>query len=267
MTHPPAFEADLRLALDAAREAGAAALRFFRVDAPVEWKSADQPVTEADRTADRILHQRLIGERPGYGWLSEETADTPDRLDRERVWIVDPIDGTNSFVEGIAEFTVCIALAEGGEPLLGVVYNPATGAMYHALRGGGAFRDGRRIAVTADPSARVLLASRSEMGRGEFDGLGGGWTLHPLGSTAYKMARVADGSGTAYLSRGPKSEWDVAAAALIVEEAGGRVTDLSGAPFRLNRPSPFLRGVVAAPAAVHRDLMQQVAALHGMDRG
>jgi myo-inositol-1(or 4)-monophosphatase len=252
--------ADLELALRAAREAATAILPFFRRDTPVDYKSPDQPVTEADRLADRILHARLLGERAGDGWLSEETADTPERLERERVWLVDPIDGTNSFIEGRAEYVISIALAVGGEARVGVVFNPSTGEMYHAVRGGGAFLDGARIRIPAGEEAREMLASRSEIGRGEFDPLRGTWRLRPLGSTAYKMVKVADGTGTAYLSRGPKSEWDVAAAALIVAEAGGVVTDLAGATLRLNRPAPFLRGVIAARATVHEEIVRHLTA-------
>lgn len=260
-------EDDLRLALRAVEEAGETVLRHFRGGGAVEYKSPNQPVTEADLEADRVLHRVLIGERPGYGWLSEETADAPDRLARQRVWIVDPIDGTRSFVDGVEEYVVCVALAVAGEARLGVVLNPSTGELYHAVAGGGAFRNGERLRLAPAAGPRTLLASRSDIRRGEFAPLGGDWTLRPLGSTAYKMVKVADGTATAYVSRGPKSEWDVCAAGLIVTEAGGTVTDVRGTRLRYNRPEPFVDGVVAGDGESHPHLVRRVATFPEVDRG
>jgi myo-inositol-1(or 4)-monophosphatase len=260
--------ADLELAIRAAERAAAAVLPLFGVQLAVEYKSADQPVTEADHAANRAIHEVLVGHRGDSGWLSEETADSGARLGHRRVWLVDPIDGTRSFVEGYAEYAISIALAVDGRACVGVVLNPSTGELYHAVHGQGAFRGGQRIRVGADDlERRVLLASRSELARGEFDPLRETWRIQPLGSTAYKMVKVADGTGTAYLSRGPKSEWDVAAAALIVAEAGGTVTDLSGMQLRFNRPSPFLHGIVAAEARLHDELLRHVATLASVPRG
>jgi myo-inositol-1(or 4)-monophosphatase len=268
MSDSPDTRADLELAIRAAQRAAAEVLRFFRRDTPVDYKSPDQPITEADRAANRILHEMLIGERPHYGWLSEETADSAERLERERVWIVDPIDGTRSFIDGHAEYGISVALAVGHEAQLGVVLNPSTGELYHATRGGGAFLNGEPIRVAApDGEEAVLLASRSEIRRGEFDPLRQQWRISPLGSTAYKMVKVADGTGSAYLSRGPKSEWDVCAAALIVREAGGTVTDLKGMQHRFNQPSPFLQGVLAAETTAHEKLLRHVATLPAVERG
>lgn len=251
MTAPaPDLRADLELAIAAARTAGRAVMGFFRQGAEVRYKGPEQPVTDTDLTADRILREALLGARPEYGWLSEETADSPDRLGRERVWVVDPIDGTNSFVLGIAEFAVCVGLAEGGRAVLGVVYNPATDELYSAVAGEGAFRDGEPIRVSAE-ERRLVLASRSEIRRGEFGPFADGWTVRPLGSTAYRMVKVADGTGDVFVSRGPKGEWDLCAAGVVVEEAGGRVTDVAGNPLRYNRPAPVLRGVAASNGALH----------------
>jgi myo-inositol-1(or 4)-monophosphatase len=260
---PVDLQADLELALRAARAAGAEVMRFFRGGGEVHYKSPDQPVTEADLAADRVLRQILQGERPEYGWLSEETADTPERLERSRVWVVDPIDGTRSFVNGRAEFAVSVGLVEDGRALLGVVYNPAAGELYHAVAGDGAFRDGAAIRVrSADPGRRpVALASRSEIRRGEFDALGDVWEVRPFGSTTCKMVKVADGTADLFLSRGPKSEWDVCAADLIVRQAGGTVTDLAGAPFRYNRPDPAVRGVAASGGVPHAEVLARAASL------
>lgn len=250
--------ADLDLALTAAHAAGAAVLPAFRSGQEVRYKGPEQPVTDADLLADRILRERLLAERPGYGWLSEETADAPERLARQAVWVVDPIDGTSSFVDGVAEWTVSVGLVVDGEAVLGVVFNPATGETYHAIRGEGAFRDGEPIHVSRtaeDAVSPSLAASRAEIARGDFAGLDGRWRLTPLGSTTYKMMYVADGRADAFLSRGPKSEWDLCAAELIVAEAGGRVTDASGAALRFNQPLPATQGVVVTNGALHVGLL------------
>lgn len=260
MTHD--LHAELELVLRALRAAGEAVMRSFRTAQEVRYKAADQPLTDADLEADRLLREALLGGRPEYGWLSEETADSPERLERRRVWVVDPIDGTRSYVEGRAEFSLCVGLAEEGRAVLGAVYNPATDELYHAVRDGGAFLGGARIHVSGrsgPPDRRLLLASRSEIRRGELDRFREEWTLHPLGSTAYKMVKVADGTGDVFLSRGPKSEWDVCAAGLIVREAGGRVTDADGGELSYNRPEPFVRGVLATNGLLH-DRVREVAA-------
>lgn len=254
------YEADLVQALAAVAEADAAVMRAFGTDQRVTHKSPDQPVTAADLEADRILRERLLAERGEYGWLSEETSDRPDRLARARVWIVDPIDGTRSFIQARPEFAISVGLAERGRAVVGVVSNPATGEVFWAVRGAGAYRrtaDGAeaRLRVQDDVAPATLLASRSEIAAGEFEPLAE-WKLLPTGSTAYKLARVAQGVGTAFLSRGPKSEWDVCAGALIVQEAGGVVTDLHGADVSYNRPDPYVHGILAAPAAAHARLLE-----------
>ena len=248
------LEADLALAARAISAAGEAVMRAFRTDLAVRYKSPEQPVTDADLAADGILREMLLEERPGYGWLSEETKDSPERRGRARLWVVDPIDGTNSFVEGIAEFALCVALVEHGEAVLGLILNPATDELYHAAAGGGAFLNGApiRVAATAgDAEVRTVLASRWEMGRGELEHFRDRWALSPLGSTAYKMAKVAEGAGDVFVSAGGKSEWDVCAGDVIVREAGGRVTDIRGEPYVYNRPEPTVRGVIATNGLLH----------------
>ncbi|HET9982702.1 MAG TPA: 3'(2'),5'-bisphosphate nucleotidase CysQ [Longimicrobiales bacterium] len=296
------WSAELRLAVAAARAAGDVALASFGRAMDVTFKSPDQPLTAADLEANAVLYERLVGARPEYGWLSEETADDPRRLTRRRVWVVDPIDGTRSFIAGRPEFAISVGLAEDGEAVLGVVHNPASGELYWAVRGEGAWKavvegapergvergagaapgdarpeagDARRDAEggalppahrvhvrtgsTADQ--RVLLASRSELSRGEFDPFAGGWRFTPLGSTAYKLAKLAEGAADAFLSRGPKSEWDVCAGGLLVEEAGGTATDLRGEPLRYNHPDPSVYGILATNGEMHRYLLGVVETL------
>lgn len=275
---------DLELAIHAALEAGTAVMRRFGAEHEVVHKAPGQPVTQADLEADAILREVLTGARPDYGWLSEETADRPDRLEAERVWIVDPIDGTRSYIAGYPEFAISIGLAEAGCAVAGVVYNPATREMYSGIRGGGAYLavvsigegigkgEELRVSGGSVEGQGVLLASRSEIAAGEFDPFHGGWRIEPTGSTAYKLARIAAGAGDVFLSRGPKSEWDVCAGALLVEEAGGRATDLEGTGFRYNRPDPYVHGVLATNGRMHAYLLGVVrtmpppARLRGGDR-
>jgi myo-inositol-1(or 4)-monophosphatase len=264
----PDLAADLELAVAAARLAGDIVMPYFGTDMVVSHKSPGQPLTDADLAADALLRAELGGSRPGYGWLSEETADGPDRLGRERVWIVDPNDGTRSFIAGRPEFAISIGLAERGTVIAGVVYNPARGELFYAQRGGGAFLrrdDGADVPLRATgdagPAEPVLLASRSEIAAGEFDPFSGAWRIEPVGSTAYKLARIAAGSGHAFLSRGPKSEWDICAGALLVSEAGGRATDLTGSEPGFNRADPYVHGILATNGALHESLLRRVAEL------
>lgn len=255
---------DLELALDATRAAGRLVMETFGTDPEVRHKGPDQPVTEADLGADDLLMERLLGSRPEYGWLSEETVDRPERLSRSRVWVVDPIDGTRSFIAGYPEFVVSVGLVEDGEPVVGVIYNPASQELFWAVRGRGAFGnrgaeggEHRLRVVAAEEDRPSLLASRSERGRGELDPFLDAYDLREMGSTAYKMAGVAAGAGNGFLSRGPKSEWDVAAGALVVEEAGGVVTDLRGDALVYNRPDPAVHGIIASSPALHGPLLER----------
>ena len=208
------------------------------------------PVTEADHRADALLRTRLLDLHPA-AWLSEETVDSPDRLGKTTLWVVDPLDGTKEFIKGLPEYTVAVALVDAGEPVLSVVHNPVTGDVFAAERGRGTTHNGRPVRVA---EGRTCLASRSEMSRGEFAPFDG-WELQPIGSIEYKLALVAAGKAAMTLSRGPKHEWDVCAGALLVAEAGGRATDVFGGPLRYNQPFPKTKGVLAgAPDAYARAL-------------
>lgn len=254
------FPAELALAIEAARAAGVVVMKSFRTDQKVSFKSPDQPLTQADLAADALIKSALLGERPTYGWLSEETADTTDRLARTHVWVVDPIDGTRSFVAGRPEFAISIGLAVNGVAQLGVVYNPATDELFTALRGGGAYAGERAVPLAPDRERAVIAASRSEIGRGEFASFTNDYDILPTGSTAYKLAKVGTGEADIFLSRGPKAEWDLCAGALIVAEAGGVVTDLAGHALQYNRPDPHITGVLAARAALHAKMLHRLRA-------
>ena len=259
--------ADLDLAIHAAREAGVVVMKAFRTEHEVTLKSPDQPLTQADLAADAILKRILLSNRLDYGWLSEETADNRARLQQRFVWIVDPIDGTRSYIAGYPEFAISIGLAENERAVAGVVYNPATDEMYAARRGAGAWRvGGETLNVQRAASARALVASRSEIGKGELRPFESSFAITGTGSTAYKMMKVATGEAQVFVSRGPKSEWDVCAGTLIVEEAGGRATDLKGRDILYNQTRTKVYGILATNGVLHSELLDRVAELPSTER-
>jgi len=227
-------------------QAGQAIFQMAAEGFETAYKANEDPVTTADLKADSILREGLTEDFPGTGWLSEETRDDYSRLDKELVWVVDPIDGTKEFVSGIPEYAVSVALVEYGLPVLAAVYNPATEELFAAAHGQGAWLNGEAInaehALAAKP---VLLASRSEIRRGEFEPFEPFAEIRPCGSIAYKLALVAAGIADATFSLGPKNEWDIAAGVLLVSESGGNVTNRSGAPFTFNQRSTLVDGIVA----------------------
>ena len=257
-----AARADLALLAAAAREAGAIALRHFR-RSPRTWEKpgGQGPVTAADLEIDAMLHERLTAARPGYGWLSEESADGPARLGRSRVFVVDPIDGTRAFVAGEPGFSHALAVVEDGRPIAAAIHLPVAGHLYLAARGQGATRDGAPIA----PSGRAALEGATVLApKASFaDAL---WTdgrppVVPAfrSSLAWRLALVAEGRFDAMLTLRDAWEWDIAAGALLVEEAGGRVLDRRGRPLAFNNPRPALDGVVAGTHAVADALLARLA--------
>jgi myo-inositol-1(or 4)-monophosphatase len=153
------------------RDAGQAVMKFFRASFTVRDKSPDNPVTEADIASDTLLKRRLGELLPEAGWLSEETADNPARLEKKWLWVVDPIDGTKEFVMGIPEFSISVALVEDGLPVLGIVFNPVTDELFVAEKGQGMWCNGAKVGVSGRDQLQGALidASRSEIKRGEFD--------------------------------------------------------------------------------------------------
>jgi myo-inositol-1(or 4)-monophosphatase len=250
--------ADLELARSAALLAGEIALRSFGLEHAVTLKGPDQPLTQTDLVIDRMLRELLTAARPDYGWLSEESSDAADRLSRRRVWIVDPIDGTRSYIAAKPEFTVSIGLAEEGDSVLGVVYNPVRRELFTAARGEGAWleRGATRAPLrVSEARRRHLLVSSGDLDAGRLDLLHGeGWHLERMGSTAYKLALVAAGAATAFATPSFRSEWDVCAGDVIVAEAGGCVTDLAGRELRFNARDPEIRGVIASAYPAQAEL-------------
>ena len=213
-----------------------------------DLKANDDPVTEADRRIDDILRQRLPC--PGEGWLSEETIDDPSRLDCRRVWIVDPVDGTREFVEGLPEWCISIGLVEDGRAVAGGIYNPAVGNLVMGSLETGVTLNGKPAAVSRrdELHGALVMASRSEVRRGEWDRFRGrGFRVQASGSVAYKLAQVAAGMVDATWTLVPKHEWDVAAGAALVTAAGGQVLTLDGTEPEFNRSKPKFTGFVATP--------------------
>lgn len=248
---------ELNAAKAAALAAGEILERHYRERGfAVDQKGKDNPVTTADFEADSKLKELLHGGFPQYGWLSEETADDGARLAHQRVWIVDPLDGTKEFIKSIPEFVVAIALAEDGVAILGVTYNPIRRELFWCARGLGVHLDDQPVCVTARDSltGATVLASRSETSRGEWEAYKDKLRIDPIGSVAYKLALVAAGRADATFTLTPKSEWDVAAGTALVTEAGGRVTDLDGKPLRFNNKSVKLKGFVASNHLLHHSI-------------
>jgi myo-inositol-1(or 4)-monophosphatase len=250
-------ENDLDLLTDAALEAGRIASRFWSGENRVWDKSTDDPVSEADLAVDTYLRERLGKARPSYGWLSEETEDTPGRLAAERVFIVDPIDGTRAFIAGEKTWAHSIAIVETGRPVTAVVHLPMRDRLFAAEAGHGATLngDGIRASEWAGQGQIRLLANGASMDdrhwpRGLPDVRR---SFRP--SLAYRLCLVAQGRYDAMVTFRDSWEWDIAAGALIAAEAGATVTNRFGEALRFNNDRPANHGVVAASPAAHVRIM------------
>lgn len=249
---------DLALLIDAARAAGDIARHYFQRGPQVQEKPDGQgPVTEADLHVNRQLFADLTGARSDYGWLSEETEDTPERLNTDRQFIIDPIDGTRAFIDGTKDWSHSLAISQGGVITAGVVYLPMRDALFAASLRGGATLNGVPIKVSgarAIDGANVL-AAKPNLDLHHWHDPMPLLNRHFRPSLAYRMALVAQGRFDAMLTLRPTWEWDVAAGALIITEAGGTVTDQSGLPAVFNNPYPQIGGVVAG-GGVHDQIMR-----------
>ncbi len=245
------------IAGDAVREAGRIAMRHYRSGMQGWHKEPGQIVTEADIEIDRYLNEALLDEKNDEAWLSEETSDDFRRLERRRVWIVDPIDGTRSFAEGKPEFTICVSLLEDCEPVLGIVFNPAHEEWFEARKGKGATRNGERLNVSRHGSISdaSIVVSKSENRRRHFDQLFPNANVRSIGSLAYKLVLVASGSFDAYVSWRRSHDWDIAAADLILREAGGDIGDADGNRLQYNKESVVHQGIVASGTALFPEIV------------
>jgi len=261
----PDTAADLTLLESSVREAGDIARKFFGGTYKRWSKDQGSPVTEADLAVDRFLNERLRAARPNYGWLSEETDDDPARLEAESVFIVDPIDGTVAFLKGRPHFTICAAVVRDGRPIAGIVYNPILEECFTAREGAGAFRNGSAIHVgqRAEIEGCRMLGDKQMLAHAA-------WNTPPnrpwppmvietRSSIAYRAALVADASFDAMLALSAKRDWDLAAADIILTEAGGMMTAHDGAIFRYNRSGAIQLSVVAANPNLHAKLLERVS--------
>lgn len=257
------YERELQIVEQAVRQAGKEIVRIARdgFDTTYKDEQTKDPLTTADLAANTILRTQISQAFPNDAWLSEESADDMSRCEAARVWIVDPIDGTREFVEGVPEFAISVALVENGTPVVGVIYNPMTDEYFQAAKGQGTTRNGVRTSVTARVALRIsVLGSRSEIKRREFEPFQDMLDVTAVGSVAYKLAKISAGDADATFSLTPKNEWDIAAGVILVSEAGGYVVDKDRKPFVFNRPDTLVPGVIATSMACKDALIQQIEA-------
>lgn len=248
---------DAALLVDTVREAGALALRLFRTELKTWTKGATSPVSEADIAVNDLIENRLRSATPDYGWLSEESADDTSRLDKSLTWIVDPIDGTRAYLARQNDWSVSVALVEDGSPLLGAVFAPASNEFFFATRGRGALLNDARIsASTGDALSFSRIAGPKPLVE-RLKALPPGESLHPrIGSLALRLVRVGQGALDAAFAAGSSRDWDLAAADLIVHEAGGEMTTLAGERLVYNSRDVRHGLLVAAGHARHTHIVE-----------
>lgn len=251
-------ENDLKLLTDAAQGAGLIAAEFWGNE-PKSWEkdAGAGPVSVADLAVNDFLHTTLTTARPDYGWLSEETTDSDERLSDDTLFIIDPIDGTRSFLAGEKTWAISVAVVHRGEPVAGVIYLPVLEKLYGATLGGGARLNGEPINASgrADINGATVLAARSNLDPTFWRQGPPPLVRHFRPSLAYRMALVAEGRFDAMLTLRPTWEWDVAAGTLIAQEAGTTVTNRHGAKPIFNNPNPQIAGLIAATGAVHSGII------------
>lgn len=250
---------DLRRIATGLREAEKALAPFTPGAIAVERKAGGDPVTEADQKVDEVLRTILPSE--GEGWLSEETRDDLSRVDRRRAWVVDPLDGTREFVEGLPEWSVSIGLVEDGQPVAGGILNPATGQLVLGALETGVTLNGEPAGVTSRGSldGAVVMASRSEVRRGEWERFQDqGFEVRACGSVAYKLAMVAAGLIDATWTLVPKNEWDVVAGVALVRAAGGIIEVLNDSDRKFNQAKTLMDGMLAYPPSLQASVHEAI---------
>lgn len=254
-------EKHLEDAIKAAKAAGQTAMNYFGT-AFEKWdKSPNNPVTEADLHADRVLQAHLKDNYPHYGWLSEETKDDGSRFKTTRTWVVDPIDGTRAFIKNLPHFSISIALIENGAPIIGVVHNPATNETFHSIIGRGAYKNDTKIMA----SSRDILEGASFLGDPHMfahKSWPSPWpplNVEQRNSIAYRMVLVASGEFDGAIATQPKNDWDIAAGTLIVKEAGGIATDHLSMDFKFDNETAKQRSLVVAGKNLHPQLISRLS--------
>jgi myo-inositol-1(or 4)-monophosphatase len=249
-------EINVALLTAAVREAGALALKSFR-NSPKQWpKGMSSVVCEADIAVDRFLQERLVRECPDYGWLSEEAEDDPARLAAEHVWIVDPIDGTRSYLAGRPDWVISVALAQHGVPVLAAIFAPVTDELFVAAAGRGVTRNGAPIAASEGASLSGAKAAGPKRFLDWLARTDPSLVRMPrIGSLALRLTRVAQGEIDVAFAGPDSHDWDLAAADLLVHEAGGVMTTLCGCRLTYNRAEPVHAALIAAGHALHAALL------------
>ncbi len=239
------------------REAGALALSMFQTPIRNWTKGGSSPVCEADIAVDRLLRERLTAAATGFGWLSEESADDPARLEARHVWIVDPIDGTRAYIADLPDWAVSAALVENGRPIAACLYAPAMAQFFTAVAGQGVTLNGVPIAATPGTELAQARIAGPKNFLDRFAAITPPFTTMPrLRSLALRLARVAQGDFDAAIVGGNSHDWDLAAADLLVHEAGGALTPFGGGPVTYNRPVPRHGMLVAAGRDRHATLIE-----------
>ena len=233
----------------AAKEASKVIIKYYNSSYEVQMKGKGNPVTDADIEADDILKEILMSETSGFGWLSEETRDSKVRLSKEMVWVVDPLDGTKEFVEGIPNFVISIGLVKEGKPVLGIIYNPISQELFSAYKGNGIKLNGveHKISNQSDFGQISMLNSRSETKANLWDPYQKFFKeLIPIGSIAYKLAMVSANKADMVASLKPKNEWDICAGHCLINEGGGKLITSLGSEITYNNPNTLITpGLVA----------------------
>jgi myo-inositol-1(or 4)-monophosphatase len=248
---------DLGRIRHALERAGEIARRFAPADVAVHYKAGDSPVTDADLAVDETLRRELP--RGDEGWLSEETTDDRARLDRRRVWVVDPIDGTREFLEGVPEWCVSIGLVEDGVAVAGGIFAPARDEMLLGAVEDGVTLNGARVAASPRPelAGALVLVSRWAARKRSF--ADAPYQVRAVGPVAYALGLIASGRADAMWSRGAKREWDVAAGVALITAGGGHASTWEGTPIRFNGWPPTVAGIVVCGAALERDVRRHLA--------
>ncbi len=255
------LDADLTLIREAALAGGALAEAERERGLKITSKPGGSPVTSADLAVDIMLKDRLLSARPDYGWLSEETADSSERLSRPRIFVVDPIDGTVAFMKRRPWWCVPIAVVEEGRPVAAVIHVPSTGETYEATVGSGARLNGRPITASDETTLddAAVLADARLMEGPHWPEPWPSMRYEKRNALAYRMALVASGAFDAAIALTPKWDWDVCAGALIAAEAGAVVSDHHGRPWRFNQPDPRQASLVCSAPALHPLIIRRTA--------
>ncbi|WP_262694081.1 3'(2'),5'-bisphosphate nucleotidase CysQ [Kordiimonas aquimaris] len=253
---------EARLVKQVTREAGRIALSYFARDIHKWEKSPDNPVSEADMAVDTFLRTTLMQNRTGYGWLSEETEDQPERLRCGRLWIVDPIDGTRAFLAGGDDWGISVALVQDQKPIIAAFYAPVKDAFYFAEIGCGATKNDTPLSVSKQHDLNVarMMGDPTAFKASKFWPVEWPATMHAeqANSIALRICQIADSQFDCCVTLRPKNDWDVAAADLILREAGGTLTTGDGNGLVFNREEPLHKHIVAANKPLIKPIMERV---------